>query len=106
MIKKELIYRYSFISKENLKLKPFTKAKKVKLADPPNIQTERNFNTSASELFEYITNYRYRHHWVEGVDSFEFDENEVTRIGTEHVCVINGKHLNFITITKKANLGS
>ena len=52
-----------------------------------------------------ITNYSYRHLWVQGVDKFEFNENEVTRIGTEHVCVINNKHLNFIVVTKEGKPG-
>jgi|GEM_PF-4076568 len=33
-------------------------------------------------------------------DSFIFNENEVTRLGTEHVCVIDGKHFNFVTVSK------
>ena len=102
---KELFYRYSFVNKENLKLKPFTQAKKISLDGAPNVVTEKEFNISGSALLEYISNFRYRHHWVKGVDSFEFDENEVNRVGTEHTCVINGKHLNFITITKKGRPG-
>lgn len=102
---RELKYQYSFVNSEHLKLKPFSQAKKVELEGPPNILIEKGFNMSASELLEYISNYRHRHHWVEGVDSFEFNENEVTREGTEHTCVINGKHLNFITVTKKGEPG-
>ncbi len=54
---------------------------------------------------EYISNYTYRTHWVDGVDRFEYNHNEVTRIGTEHICVINEKHLNFIAVTKDAAAG-
>lgn len=55
---------------------------------------------NAYELFEMITNYRYRHMWIDGVDEFQFDEHEVTRAATEHICVINSKHFNFTTVIK------
>ncbi len=102
---KELDYIYAIIDANKLKLKPFEKAKKVHFEEAPTILFEKEFPISASELLEYITNYSYRHHWSDGVDKIEFDENEVTRIGSEHVCVINGKHLNFITVSKDAEPG-
>jgi hypothetical protein len=102
---KKLKYLFSIIDQKKLKLKPFTKAKKIHFNTPPSITFEKEFPTSAKDLIEYITNFTYRHHWVEGVDSFEFNENEVTKIGTEHLCVINKKHLNFITVTKEGKPG-
>ncbi len=39
------------------------------------------------------------------MDSFEFNKHEITRNGTEHACVINGKHLNFIAVTKRGEPG-
>lgn len=98
-------YIYSIIQKENIKLKLFSEAKKINFASAPNITMEFEFNTSAKNLFEYITNYSKRHLWTDGVDDFEFKENEVTRIGSEHVCVIDGKKLNFTTVTTKGNPG-
>lgn len=97
---KRIHYMYSIINKEGLKLKPYAQAKKVIFDKPPSLNFEKTFPISAPLLLEYITNYTYRNKWVHGVDKFEFNEKEVTRIGSEHVCVINGKHLNFITITK------
>ena len=32
---------------------------------------------------------------------YTYNEKEVTRIGSKHVCVIDGKHFDFVTITKK-----
>lgn len=98
---KELKYLFSIIDQKELKLNPFTKAKKIHFSTPPSVTFEKEFPTSANELLEFITNFTYRHHWVEGVDSFEYNENEVTKIGTEHLCVINSKHLKFITVTKE-----
>ena len=102
---KELKYLYSILDQNDLKLKPFTKVKKIEFNTPPSITFEKEFTTSAKELLEYITNFTYRNNWEEGVDSFEFNENEVTKIGTEHLCVINKKHLKFITVTKEAEPG-
>jgi hypothetical protein len=102
---KEIAYLYSFIDIEKLKLNSFSQAKKVSFNQKPNIVLEEIFPMAAEALMEYITNYAYRHHWVKGVDKFEYNTNEVTRLGTEHICVINGKQLNFVTVTKDAEPG-
>lgn len=102
---KELSYAYSIINNEALKLNPFSQAKKIEFKKQALVKFEMEFPIAASELLEYITNYTYRHHWVEGVDAFEFSEHEITRLGTEHACVINGKHLNFVTVTKQGKPG-
>ena len=102
---KKVPYLYSLIQKESLKLKPFTQARKVHFDRAPSIFLEKQFPISAPRLLEYITNFNYRHLWVKGVDKFEYKENEVTRLGSEHVCVIDGKHLNLETITKKGKPG-
>ena len=102
---KKLSYLFSIIDKQDLKLKPYAQAKKMEFGTAAPIRFEKDFPISAPQLLEYITNYSYRHHWVQGVDKFEFNENEVTRVGTEHVCVINNKHLNFIVVTKEGKPG-
>lgn len=102
---KEVEYIYALIDQEKLTLNEFAQAKKVVFDRPPDLILDKQFPVPASELMEFITNYKYRHQWVKGVDDFEFNENEVTRLGTEHVCVINGKHLNFITVTKEVHPG-
>jgi hypothetical protein len=91
-------YIYSILEKENIKLKLFSQAKKVSFDTEPNIILEFKFKTSSNNLLEYITNYSKRHLWTDGIDNLEFKENEVTRIGSEHVCVIDGKRLNFVTV--------
>lgn len=102
---KKIKYLYSVINNQELKLKPFAQAKKIHFDKEPAFSFEKNYPVSARQLLEYITNYKYRHEWVEGVDKFEYNEKEVTRIGTEHVCVINEKHLNFVTVTKTGKPG-
>ena len=94
-------YLYSIIDKNHLKLKPYSQAKLTEFNKTPSIYHTINFPISAHSFLEYITNYSYRYRWVKGVDKIEFNENEVTRIGSEHLCIINGKHFNFSTVTKK-----
>lgn len=102
---KQLDYLFSIIDKKELKLKPFQQAKKEHFDTPPSLTFENHFPISSKELLEYITNYSYRSHWADGVDRIDYDSTEVTRIGSEHVCVINEENLNFITVTKDVKPG-
>lgn len=102
---KEVGYIYSVIDQAKLTLNSFLKGQKLTFKKPPSIVIEKDIEVSSKTLMEYITNYTYRHHWVKGVDKFEYNENEVTRLGSEHICVINGKHLNFVAVTKDVALG-
>ncbi len=97
----EIQYLFSEIDKNLLKLNPFVISEVFDFKDSPSIVHDKNFEIPATELLEYITNYSYRHYWAKGVDKFEYNPDEVTRLGTEHVCVIDGKRLNFTTVTKK-----
>ncbi len=99
----EVAYIYSLIDQEKLKLTPFSEGKKVHFETAPNLTNEVSLPISAPALLEYITNYRLRHLWVKGADKFEYNENEVTRMGSEHICVVNGKHLDFVTVTKEVS---
>lgn len=102
---REVEYIYAIIDNEKLNLNTIPKGKRVHFDRPPNLTFERHFKTDASTLLEYVSNYGYRHNWVKGVDKFIYSENEVTRLGSEHLCVIKGKHLNFIAVTKDTEPG-
>jgi len=102
---KELSYLFSIIDLKELKLKPLEQARKIRFDAPPILFFEKEFPLSAPHLLEYITNFTYRHLWVQGAVKYEYNENEVTKIGTEHLCVINGKHFNFITVIKDGEPG-
>ncbi len=97
---KKVSFLYAEIEVAKLSLLGFETPEVVITNRPPDFFTEREMKVDGYELFEVITNYRYRNLWVEGVEEFVFDENEVTRGGTAHVCVINGKHFNFTTVVK------
>lgn len=100
---KEIKFIYSEIDNSLLKILPFESAEFIKFDRNPNLIISINIDANANELLEIITNYKYRANWVLGVDKFEYNESEVTRLGTEHICVINGKHFNFKTVTKKGD---
>ncbi|WP_044213278.1 DUF2652 domain-containing protein [Flammeovirga sp. OC4] len=93
-------YLYSILDKDHLKLKPFATAQKISLDKSADITYEVELYCNAQEGIEWVSNYARRYEWAEGVDQFIYNEHEVTRLGTEHTCVINGKHLNFVTVTK------
>lgn len=98
-------YNYSVIDSENLNLKKYGKPKKVNMDRSPDLVLDFVLDTSREQTFEYISNYRYRNDWTEGVDEFQFKLNEVTRLDTTHTCVINGKHLDLVTVSKEAAPG-
>ncbi len=99
---KTIHYSFAEIDPSRLKLKSFEEGNKVSFNCAPNVSFERTFKTDVSSLLEMITNYKYRHLWAEGVYKIEWNENEVTRLGTEHVCTIGSKQLNFTVVTKEA----
>lgn len=100
-----ITYNYSLIDPKNLSLRKYGKPKKVKLEVAPNIVIEQVLDTNREQAFEYISNYRYRNDWTEGVEEFQFKLNEVTRLDTVHTCVVNGKHIDFIAVIKDAKPG-
>ena len=97
---KSIKYLYSKIDNNKLKLLPYRIPQKIEINSKPNIVFEKEFPVSSYELLEHITNYKFRHLWTDGVDEFKYKHNEVTRLGSEHVCVIGGKQLEFTTVTK------
>jgi uncharacterized protein DUF2652 len=101
----DIAYLFSEIDNENLKLVPFAQPESVELANESALSITKEFPISAETLLEFITNYTYRHEWIKEVDKFEYNVDEVTRIGTEHACVIGGKHLDFVTVTKNVLSG-
>lgn len=96
----DIPYIFSEIDSSKLKLNKFTMPLVVNPTMPPDFSRTLHFKVNTYEVYEMITNYRHRHKWVEGVDEFIFNENEVSRLGTEHVCIINGNHFNFTTVIK------
>ncbi len=95
-----LSYLFSEIDVSKLTLKNFAMPLIINPTMPPDFTKTFHFKVSAYEVYEMITNYRHRYKWVKGVDEFKFNKHEVSRIGTEHTCVVNGNHFNFKTVIK------
>ena len=102
---KDIGYLYSVIDTSNLHLSASSGLGVVEQEGKPRLTFSQDFSVSSESLYEVISNFRYRDKWVDGVDSFEYDPNEVNRIGTEHACVINSANLEFKTITKTGEPG-
>ena len=100
-----IAYNYSVIDSKNLSLRKYGKPKKVQIEGAPNLVIEQVLETNREQAFEYISNYRYRNDWTEGVEEFQFKLNEVTRLDTVHTCVVNGKHIDFVAVIKDAKPG-
>ncbi|WP_265243692.1 DUF2652 domain-containing protein [Muriicola sp. Z0-33] len=101
----EVGYMYAIINNDKLSLNTVPKGHKVQFNKSPNLVLEEHIKIPAALLLEYVSNYGYRHLWVKGVDEFIYSDNEVTRLGSAHLCVINGKHLNFVAVTKDTEPG-
>lgn len=98
----EVAYLYSAVDIDKLEIGQVANLEKLGLPAEPQLVFNEIFNTNAAQFLEYVSNFRYRSEWVDGIDKFVYDENEVTRNGSEHICVINGKELDFVTLTKEA----
>lgn len=94
-------YLFSIIDTGQLKLRSFDAPILFTPTMLPDFSKKVKINKSMYDVYEMITNYRHRHQWVQGVDEFIFNANEVTRTGTEHTCVINGRQLHFSTVVKE-----
>ena len=94
-------YRYAAIDKTQLNITPIPQSRMVTMKKKPSFTIKMNFPVTANELLEFITNYKYRLQWAEGLDGIDYNENEITRVDTKHACTIDGKQLHFTTITKK-----
>lgn len=101
----EIQYTYSEIETEKLKLKSFPEGTRVHLEVAPDLIFERTYPINAEGLMETITNYKYRHLWAEGVDEIQWNDQEVTRLGSEHICIIGGEQLNFTVVAKDQDMG-
>lgn len=102
---KSMTYVYSLIDPTKLNLTPVQETIHLTFDRAPDFSFTKELSVTAEKLLETISNYRFRHEWAPGVDRYEFNDNEVTRKGTEHVCVIDGKSLDFVTVSTDAEPG-
>ncbi|GAB5400890.1 MAG: hypothetical protein Aureis2KO_24750 [Aureisphaera sp.] len=98
---KEIQYCFAEIDPSRLDLNTFEAGKTVSFKCAPNLVLEREFSVDSKSLLELVTNYKYRHLWAVGADKIDWNENEVTRLGSEHTCTVGAKQLNFTVVSKK-----
>lgn len=97
---KNINYIFSEIDPQYLSLTPLEPIRKVKFDRPPNLVFKMLFPVKAETILEYISNYKFRKFWTKAIDDVSFNRDEVTRLGTEHKCIIKGSELDFKTVTK------
>ena len=101
----DLNYQFAVIDKNGLTLEAYARTDHISFDKPPAFSVQSQFSIPAAQLYEYISNFKYRHLLVEGDHTFEYNEQEVNKIGSKHVCVVDGVHIDFVTVTKAAAPG-
>ena len=64
------------------------------------IKVKGKVELAPKELMEIISNLKYRHLWNTSADKILYQEDHLNRMGTEHVCVINGREVVLETVSK------
>ena len=90
-------YRYRIISdwKNNLEQ---VIIKEVEAPEVHILDYTISMNAKPFELFETLSNLKYRNIWNKDITRLEYADNHVNRAGMKHVCVIGDTHLDFETI--------
>lgn len=96
---KTVYYSSAIIQTENLTLNPHQETFHKSFDSEPTFVFTKDLPVVAERVLEILSNYRYRHLWVPGMKSIEYNENEVTRVGTEHICFVDGSKLDFVTVS-------
>ena len=65
--------------------------------DFSTIEQSINISQDIDKTYQIVSDFKYRSLWNRDADEFKFDENEINRIGTEHLCVVDGKNILFET---------
>jgi len=94
----EINYKYLLLNtfKNDIKdPEPFKGYKKI--ANP--LKYEGHIKSDIKNVFEIISNLDIRLTWSEGIDKLKYKKNRVNRVGTKHTCIINGKNIEFETVT-------
>lgn len=65
----------------------------------PVLTLEKTFNANIQDVYNYVSELKYRHLWDKDVKRIEYDDSKINRVGTEHNCVLNLGSLKFETIT-------
>ncbi len=75
-----------------------SKESRIGIDKNAEVIVEREIAVPISEVFELVSNFKYRQHWDKSLTEIHYDETQVNRIGSRHTCIIGNKKLNFETI--------
>ncbi len=91
---------YSYISMERLHelVEPPSPKKLLKKSDNP-VVCEIYIDKPVKDVFPIIVDFDHRLKWSDGLDSLEYNEKEINRVGSTHKCMVNNKLIEFETVT-------
>lgn len=77
---------------------PIPELKKNAKAPKP-VVVEGFIDANPADVYELISNLNLRELWNKKVDRLEYDKDRVNRIGEKHLCVVDGKNIEFETVS-------
>lgn len=63
------------------------------------IRVSQKLMLAPNDLYELISNFSYRTQWMDGVQELKFEKNKINRVGTKHLCIIQGNSIDFETVS-------
>ena len=66
--------------------------------NPKPLIVEEKIDIQPVDLFEIMINFDHRLKWNPGVEKITYDEKEMNKSGSEHICIIQGREIEFETI--------
>lgn len=66
--------------------------------NPNPLIVEEMIDKEPVDLFEILINFEHRVQWNPGVEKITYDEKEINKSGSKHICIIEGKEIEFETL--------
>ena len=63
------------------------------------IKIKRKVSAEPLDIFELLLNFEYRKEWTQGLQGIEYNQNEMNKVGSKHVCIIDNKKIEIETVT-------
>ncbi len=101
----EVRYCYSSLSELKRSVPDLPEIPPYPKAERPLV-VEGQLDTQIQDAYELISNLDFRDLWNTKVDRLDYQKEKVNRIGETHMCVIDGKNIEFETVTNDFGKGS
>lgn len=63
------------------------------------IKVEALIKSDLDSLSKYVIDFSEREKWQAGILGLKYNQKEINRIGTNHVCIVNNRELDFETVS-------